>query len=120
MSKQANKLTVLERRAKARCEQLAENDGGVFVIEWRASRTWGRVAVITDNYGEKAAEASGCGYCKQSGVLAVFLRFLVPEVAAAHGCGLYTVKETMAAHGWLLEVSEGRTEDHCRLSRVAR
>lgn len=72
------KPTRLETRAQAWCERVKESPIGepsTFAIEWRRSRTWGRIAVIETNDG-KAAEASGCGYNKESAALAQFLQFL--------------------------------------------
>lgn len=72
------KLTRMEARAKAWCDRVKESPIGepsTFAVEWRKSRTWGRIAVIETNDG-KAAEASGCGYNKESAALAQFLEYL--------------------------------------------
>lgn len=72
------KLTRMETRAQAWCERVKESDIGepsTFAVEWRRSRTWGRIAVIETHEG-KAAEASGCGYNKESAALAQFLEYL--------------------------------------------
>jgi len=88
-----------------------------FAMLWRPSRTWGRVAVILWR-GEKAAEASGCGYDKESACLVAFLYPLVKEVGGCGGAGLRTVQDRLSGAGWLLEHTyDGKAEDGYRITR---
>ena len=113
------KLTKIETRAKKYCDLINEWNGTCFSMEWRKFATWGMIAVILDNHDEKCAEASGCGYDKESGCLAGFLRFLCPSVAGAGGDGLNAVKEKCENDGWILEkTASGKTFDAYRIDKM--
>jgi len=83
-----DKLTTLERRAHAACDEIrryaANGDAFHFVAYWKRSAMWGLSPSIAF-YGDKAAHASGCGYDKLSAVVAEFLSPLVPGVNLGHG-----------------------------------
>lgn len=107
------KLTTLEKRAKALCETLIANRGGVVVVEWRKNKLWGMVPVILHR-GQVAARATGCGYCKESTVLAGGLCFLLEsskrqDVLACGGAGPGAVIIALAENGWKLEKEASST-----------
>jgi len=113
------KLTTLEKRAKVACEGILENNGGDFGIEWRDSRMWGLIAVITNYRGEKAAEASGCGYDKESQVLANFLEFLCPSVISTGGAGYSAVQRACLKDGWVIErTASGKKFNGFRIEKL--
>lgn len=77
----------------------------IILVEWKKSRTWGRNPHATANieykdgtYAEGHATASGCGYCKESSVLAeifntylrykLFQPFSVPLSSLPYGIRL--------------------------------
>lgn len=113
------KLTKLETRAKDYCALIDKWGSTDFGMEWRRSREWGRIAVITDNRGDKCSEASGCGYDKESACLSGLLGFLCPSAAHKGGVGLRAVKDACLANGWLLEkTASGKTFDGYRITRI--
>lgn len=113
------KLTTLEKRAKAACEQYDKYGGGVFEVHWNKSREWGMCPRISWR-GDKAAYAGGYGYDKLSTVLAVYLAFLPGvDLANSAGAGLPAVEDALLKAGWILEhYYDGTAEDGFRLSRV--
>lgn len=118
MSKE--KLTVMQKRAKAACEEIAQYGSSDFSVEWVKSNIWGRCPRIMHR-GEKAAHASGCGYDKLSAVLVEYLTWLVPggTLRGCSGVGVRTVQDRLKEAGWLLEhLYDGRWEDGFRISRI--
>lgn len=73
--------TILQKRAAHALSGLSQDRPNVFTVEWRKSSMWGRIAVICNHYGEKVAEASGCGYDKLSAVIADYLMW-APFISA--------------------------------------
>jgi hypothetical protein len=113
-----DKLTKLEKRAKSACEMFARDNGGDFSLKWTPSKTWGSTAGCY-HYGEKCSLASGCGYDKQSQVIADFLRFLVPDVWRCGGVGFSACVRAMAAGGWTLECTyNGKSEEGYKLTKI--
>lgn len=117
------RYTKMESRAILACDSIRECGRAEFGMEWRPSRTWGRIAVILWR-NEKVSEASGCGYDKESAALANFLRFLATDPAgqaaihAGHGAGFCTVQEKLNAAGWILRKTySGKWEDGFSLER---
>lgn len=109
------RLTTLERRAYAACDEIkryaASGDAFHFAVWWKRSRDYGLCPVI--NYqGKKAAYCSGCGYDKLSAVVVEFLAPLCPGVDLGHGAGIPWVREKLASCGWqLVHKYDGKTED---------
>jgi len=113
------KLGQIETRAKAYCNQINESGSGYIAIEWRKSRIWGRVAVILDNRGYKAAEASGCGYDKESACLVELLKFLCPSCSVCGGAGFRSVEIACEKDGWrLAKTVSGETFDAFHIERI--
>lgn len=112
------KLTTIEKRAEHYCNQIKEWGSEDFGMEWRKSKTWGRIAVISNSSGEKCAEASGCGYDKESACLACFLVFLCPSTAGTGGAGFNAVQAACKKDGWKLEkTASGKTFDGYRITK---
>ena len=112
-----SKLTIMEKRAKAACDQIMEWDKGSIDVVWRRSPTWGKCPSILWR-GKKAAYASGCGYCKLSAVLSEYLRWLVPDVGRCNGAGVSSVQECLEKNGWILtRTYEGPVNDGFELRR---
>ena len=118
------KLTTMERRAAALCAELTQCGGGTVDIDWAKSATWGLCPRVLWR-GEKAAHASGCGYCKESTVLAEALRFLgaTPEARMAirrtGGAGVSSVEDALKAQGWrLTKVASGKMYDAFTVRRI--
>lgn len=108
----------IEARAIAACEAIKNGSLSDFSIEWRKSACWGRVAAITYR-GEKAAEASGCGYDKESACLVAFLYPLTKDIGRCGGAGLRTVQDRLKAAGWILtHTFNGKHEDGYRIERA--
>lgn len=108
----------IEARAIAACEDIKNGRLSDFNMEWRKSATWNRVAVILYR-GEKAAEASGCGYDKESACLSSFLYPLSDKVGGCHGAGFSSVRDALASAGWTLEHTyNGKYEDGYRITRA--
>lgn len=108
----------IEARAISACNEIKNGMLSDFRMEWRKSYTWGRVAVIL-YHGEKAAEASGCGYDKESACLAAFLYPLSDKVGGCGGAGFSTVRDHLATDGWKLEHTyNGKWEDGFRIERI--
>lgn len=58
------------------------------------------------------ANASGCGYCKQSAVLDSVMRFIVPGIRHTGGAGERATIEAAREHGWTLSCDyNGKTEE---------
>lgn len=93
-------------------------------VVWRKSRTWGSCPTLETLGGTVLARASGCGYDKESTVLADGLRFLAvkpeehAEVWKTGGCGVQDTIRALAACGWnLTKTHNGRTEDGWKIER---
>ena len=123
--KTQRKLTTVEKRARAMCQALNENNGGDFAVEWRKSRDYDRNPVILW-HGERACSVSGCGYCKHSTALADVLCWLFPADSEPHlriarrgGAGVSSVMAALEENGWKLEyAASGSNFDSYRLSRL--
>lgn len=113
------KLTVMQKRAKSACEEIARYGSSNFSVEWKKSRTWGRCPRIMHR-GKKAAHASGYGYDKLSAVLVGFLGWLVPgHLNRCYGAGVRSVQEKLKEAGWMLEhLYEDNSKDGFRISRI--
>ena len=109
-------MSKTEERAQRACAYIKEAGSLDFSVIWKRSATWGRTAGIYW-HGSKAAYASGCGYDKLSAVVAEFLYPLVGRNLGM-GCGIPTVQERLAKHGWKLEyVYDGEWEDGFRIRK---
>lgn len=128
MKTKAPKLTITERRAVNFCQSIRQacTEGGSysFTVEWIDSRTWGSNPRIM-HHGGKCTNVSGCGYCKHSTALAEALRWLGNTEDEQHaigrkgGCGVSSVKEALAAQGWILESVAGGKRFDCYTIRRA-
>jgi len=102
------KLTAQERRAWLFCEEIKRTGNGSFRVTWTKSAMWRRTAKIMSE-GEKIAFASGCGYCKESSVIAEALRWLGDSeeqsrgISACKGAGVSSIRRLLEAMGWVLE-----------------
>ena len=111
------KLTTLEKRAKAMCDDLRRHEGAHLTVEWKRSAMYGSNPSL-EWCGAVVARASGCGYCKLSTVLAESLRFLgrtdeeQMSIWRTGGAGVFSVQNALAAIRWTLEgVASSRTSD---------
>ena len=102
------KFTALKDRAVAFCEDVKREGCGSFYVVWRRSRDYGLCpSTIHDRY-DKMAYAGGCGYCKESTVLAETLQYLgaTPEqqraISLKAGAGVRPVQAALEEQGWLL------------------
>jgi hypothetical protein len=102
------KLTAQEKRAKAFCEEIKRTGNGSFRVTWTKSAMWGRTAKIVIE-GDIIAFASGCGYCKESSVIAEALRWLgdseeqAREIWTYESAGVGSIRRLLEAMGWVLE-----------------
>jgi hypothetical protein len=110
-----------ELRIEAYCERLKnaiaaspENEAFV-IVEWKDSRLYGRTPYVCYQDGTKVASASGCGYDKESAVLATVLSHLFPnddrlphserpryKVSYVGGQGFNSLARVMLEHGYSL------------------
>lgn len=95
--------TVMEKRAHEWCDDLKQSGSAHFTIEWVKSRIWGRCARIMDHWNRKMAHAGGCGYDKESAVLAELLCWLDDKISGCSGAGVSTVQQKCKSAGWHLE-----------------
>lgn len=102
------KSTKAEARSQTLCADLQQYGGGVIVVEWNKSRTWGKCPSITHR-GAAIERHTGCGYDKLSSCVGTALRWLFPAGSDAHretwqtaGAGINTTTATLAHHGWTL------------------
>ena len=111
-------MTVLEKRAREFCRHVEQSDREVTIrIEWKKSRMWGSCPRI-EWCGDLVTRASGCGYDKESAVLAELLLHLVPDVAKCSGAGVDSVIRCMGDNGWdLKKVYSGISEDGYEIRR---
>ena len=112
------KLTTMEKRAVAMCEAIKDDRADAINVLWSKSKTWGQCPRI-EWLGEKAAYASGCGYCKHSAVLAVALRFLgatdddCQRIHGTAGRGVSSVQAELRRQGWKLDCMASGPEFDC-------
>lgn len=118
------KLGKIETRAASYCETVRRDGRGSFTVDWPRSATWGRTARVQTHEGT-AARASGCGYCKESSVLADLLHPLGAtneerrSIHATGGAGVPAVERALRAAGWILEkVATGKTFDAYTVTRA--
>jgi hypothetical protein len=117
------KLTTLEKRALAFCNEIRSSGGPYPInVEWKKSPTWGLCPSIRSG-GEKIAHASGCGYCKLSTVLAAALCFITgdPENPArlSGGAGVPVVTQRLKELGWDLRcVASSGTFDGFTITKI--
>jgi hypothetical protein len=110
------RLTILERRAAAACEQIAIGELPFFTVIWKKA-SMGKTAAIWIS-GVKCAIAGGYGYDKISTVIAIFLDPLVPGIARFYGTGLSHLTGQLRARGWALkQLSFSPHEDAFHISR---
>lgn len=95
--------TVMEKRAAAWCEDLKRAGGLYLTVEWVRSKTWGRCARVLDHRNQKVAHAGGCGYDKESAVLAELLCWLDDRISECSGAGIQAVQKKCVEAGWFLE-----------------
>lgn len=111
----------METRAFNACQDIKAYGSATIRVDWRKSKTWGMCPRI-DWHGEKAAYAGGCGYNKESAVLAEFLQWLAPDpwiIGQHYGAGLRAVQDELAKLGWTLtQVYSGNREDGYRIERT--
>lgn len=112
------KLTAMEKRAKAFCDEIKQRGHVDFAVLWKKSATWGSCPSITYR-GCKIAHASGCGYDKLSAVLHHALKFLSDDWTHCGGHGESAVIEECKRHGWALKcVYDGNMEKGYTLERI--
>ena len=118
------KLGKIDKNAQSYCNYLKNNGGGVVIVEWVRSSTWGANPKITWANG-RVCSVSGAGYCKLSTALADSLRFLgetpeeVKSIWVTGGCGVNSVSNALRSCGWELSEIQGSTKtDLFQLSRI--
>ena len=121
----AKKLTNMEKHAQEMCEAIRAGWCEGLTVEWVKNRTWGMCPRI-EWRGHIVARATGCGYCKESTVLADALRFLADDYeahVAIHGtaaCGPEKTISVLAKCGWTMRrVARTRTTDTYTITRAA-
>jgi hypothetical protein len=120
------RLTKTEKAAKEYCDYVLQNGSAELIIEWRKSRTWGSCPAALWR-GQKLAYASGCGYDKESTVLADTLRFLFESGTPEHseiwqcgGAGSSRLEIVLKHLGFTLKQTySGKTEDGWKITKTA-
>ena len=115
-----------ETNAKMLCEWIRKGLRKGLIVEWRKSRMYGMTPHISLGDERECARASGCGYCRESSVLAHTLCYLFEpdtearnDVSRTAGAGVSSVAEAMTKHGWKLEaVAEGKNSRAYSVSRI--
>jgi hypothetical protein len=103
---------------EAFADHALKTGGASFTIFWRRSSTWGLCPAALFQ-GQRMANASGCGYCKQSAVLDSVMRFLCPDIRHTGGAGERATIEAAKACGWMLSCDyNGKTEEGWSVKRV--
>ncbi len=102
-----------ELRIEAYCERLKnavaaspENEA-IVIVEWKHSRLYGRTPYVCYSDGTKVASVSGCGYDKESAVLALVLSHMFDDdarhmVGVAAGTGFNSLARVISEHGYSL------------------
>ena len=114
-----------EKAAVEFCASIVRNGGGDLSVKWsRAAHGDCHAAAVSN--GVELDSARGCGYCKESTVLACSLMFLGDVATTRHGiiakagAGVAAVTGALAAIGWTLEETvRGRDFQGYRVTRSA-
>lgn len=125
-----HKPTADEQRAETYCgfitDRLKYSPAFPVVVEWYKSRTWGMCPRVLFPNHEKVVSATGCGYCKQSTVLAMALTPLGKDeeerrkIARTAGAGVPSLRAALEELGWdLVPVADGPGFDAYHLSALA-
>ena len=121
----------MNKSEKASLETMTRISNGAFGTVWRIFTVWrnsacGWCPTLYDWSDERLGRAGGCGYCKESTVLANSLRFLFEpgskpyiDVWGAGGTGMPNLMSVLEEHGYRLEqVHYGRTERGYTVQRL--
>lgn len=118
------KFTKMEERAREMCAVIRVGLCEAVTVEWVRNATWGMCPRI-EWRGAVASRATGCGYCKESSVLADALRHLATDeagmvrVSRTAGAGPEAVAKALESIGWIMRrIASTKTTDTYKLERA--
>lgn len=124
MNRMKKRISKTEQRAREMCEAIRAGWCDGLTVEWVKNRTWGMCPRI-EWRGEIVSRATGCGYCKESTVLADALRHLATDddsmrsVWRTGGCGPESTIKALEMLGWTLKrIASTKTTDTYSITRT--
>jgi hypothetical protein len=106
------KLTTIEKRAILFCNKIKERGAGECRLKFSRGRDYENCSLLNSS-GDKIGYATGCGYDKESSVVADALRFLgntedeIQSIWLCSGCGNDQLIRTLDDLGWVVTGSMG-------------